>query len=59
MGVEEGYDDGRKGDGDGDGDKEYDGDGDKEGDGTQPRHSKHWRRKSNGGDNGNGEGDIT
>jgi hypothetical protein len=51
VGVKEGYDDGGKGNGDGNGNKE--------GNGGQPRHSRHWRLKSNGGDNGNGEGDGT
>ena len=51
MGIEEGNDDGDKGNGDGNGDKE--------GDGVQPRHSRHWRRKSNNCDNGDGEGDGT
>ena len=64
MGVEEGNDDGGKSNGDGDGDKEGDGNGDKEGDGNQPQQHRHWQRKrgwreSNGGDNGNGEGDST
>ncbi len=45
MGVEEGDDDGRKGDGDGNGDKE--------GNGNQPQQT------SDNGDNGNGEGDGT
>ena len=51
MGAKEGNDDDGKGNGDGDGDKE--------GDGDQPRHSRHWQRKSDGGDNGNGECDGT
>ncbi len=51
MGVEEGNDDGGKGDGDGNGDKE--------GNGVQPQHSRHWQRKRDGGDNGDGEGDGT
>ena len=51
MGVEGGNDDGGKGNGDGDGNKE--------GNGDQPRHSRHWQRKSGGGDNGDGEADGT
>ena len=51
MGIKEGNDDGGKGDGNGDGNKKDDG--------NQPRQHRHWRRKSDGGDNGNGEGDDT
>jgi hypothetical protein len=50
VGVEEGTDDGGKADGDGNGDKE--------GDGAQPRQHRHWRRKSDGGNN-DGEVDGT